>query len=48
MENHFSFYEKCKNGCAYWDYFKVSLNSCDESGQCLLSENEATKQHLFI
>ena len=40
MENHFSFYEKCRNGCAYWVYFKVSLNSYNESGQCLLTEND--------
>ena len=40
MENRFSFYEKCRNGSVYWAYFKVNLNGCDESGQCLLTENE--------
>ena len=40
MENRFSFYKKCKNGCAYWAYFKVSLNDYDESGHCLLTEND--------
>ena len=27
LKNCFSFYEKCKNGCAYWAYFKVGPNS---------------------
>ena len=41
MENCFSFYKKCKNGCTYgWAYFKVSLNDYEESGQCLLTEND--------
>ena len=40
IENHFSYYEKCRNVCAYWAYFKVSLNGYDESAQCLLTKNE--------
>lgn len=40
IENHISYYEKCRNGCAYWAYFKVSLNGYDESAQCLLTKNE--------
>ena len=43
MENRFSFYEKCRNGSVYWAYFKVNLNGYDESGQCLLTENEKKK-----
>ena len=38
----FSYHQKCSK-CAFWALFKISLNSFDDAGKCILNENEKTK-----